>query len=111
MLIPSLVLLVGRSVTLVAEGFALEADEQLGFQTTYSNGSYGQIAADVEFLKGPGSRQGAIFVVGDPLYYWLADRGHAIVQSGWTLEYYFPDQWRAMAEEVDSALPVYVFVK
>jgi hypothetical protein len=109
-LIPSLVFLVGRSITLVADGFALEADQRLAFQSTYSNGSYGQIAADVEFLKGSGSRQGPIFVVGDPLYYWLAGRGHAIVQSGWTLEYYFPDQWRAMAAEVDAALPVYVFV-
>ena len=110
MLIPSVVFLVSRSATLVADGLALNPAERLAFQTTFSNGSYGQIAADVEFLKSPGSRHGPIFVVGDPLNYWLADRRQAIVQSGWTLEYYFPDQWRAMAEEVESALPVYVFV-
>jgi hypothetical protein len=110
MLIPSAVFLVSRSVTLVRAGFALEAEQRLSFQTAYSGGSYGQIAADVDFLKAPGSRPGAIFVAGDPLYYWLAGRGHAIVQSGWTLEYYFTDQWRAMAQEVEAALPVYVFV-
>ncbi len=110
MLIPSAVFLVSRSATLVADGFALEPDQRLAFQTTFSNGSYGQIAADVEFLMAPGSRPGPIFVAGDPLYYWLAGRGHAIVESGWTLEYYFTDQWRAMAQEIEAALPAYVFV-
>lgn len=110
MLIPSVVFLVSRSATLVADGLALNPTQRLDFQTTFSNGSYGQIAADVEFLKSRGARPGPIFVIGDPLYYWLGERGQAIVQSGWTLEYYFPDQWRSMAEEVDSALPVYVFV-
>ncbi|HUP17632.1 MAG TPA: hypothetical protein VM848_16490 [Acidimicrobiia bacterium] len=99
-----------RSATLVADGLALNPTQRLALQTTFSNGSYGQIAADVEFQKSRRSLQGPIFVVGDPVYYWLADRRHAIVQRGWTLEYYFPEQWRAMAAEVDSPLPVYVFV-
>ena len=110
MLIPSAVFFFGRSITLAADGFALEADQRLSFQTTYSNGSYGQIAADVEFLKAPGARLGPIFVAGDPLYYWLSGRGPATVQSGWTLEFYVTDQWRAMAQEVESALPPYIFV-
>ena len=110
MLIPSAVFLVGRSATLASDGFALEAGQRLSFQTTYSNGSYGLIAADVEFLNAPGSREGPIFVAGDPLYYWLSDRGHAIAESGWTLEYYVEDQWRNMTAELESALPPYVFV-
>jgi hypothetical protein len=110
MLIPSAVFLVGRSATLASDGFALEPGQRLSFQTTYSNGSYGLIAADVEFLNAPGSREGPIFVAGDPLYYWLSDRGHAIAESGWTLEYYVEDQWRNMTAELESALPPYVFV-
>ena len=110
MLIPSVVSLAGRSATLVGGGLALEADQRLSFQSVYSGGLYGQISVDVEFLKTPGSRQGPIFVAGDPLYYWMSGRPHAITQSGWTLEYYIDEQWQAMAAEVDSASPVYVFV-
>lgn len=110
MLMPSMVSLVRRSVNLARYDFALESDQRISFQSENSNGSYGQISDEVEFLKVPGSRPGPIFVAGDPLYYWLGGRAHAIAQSGWTLEYYVTDQWRVMAEEIDTALPVYIFV-
>jgi hypothetical protein len=110
MVLSSAVSLVERSVTLASYGFALESDQRSAFQSKYSHGLYRQISDDVEFLRAPGSRPGPIFVAGDPLYYWIAGREHAIAQSGWTLQYYFTAQWRLMAEEIGTAMPVYVFV-
>lgn len=110
LLLPAAVSLTERSSNLIEHGFAVEDDQRLAFQSIYSNGLYNQVSSDVAFLRASRSRAGPIFVAGDPLYYLMSGRQPAIALSGWSLEYFLADQWKTLAEQVDSALPAYVFV-
>ena len=105
------ILAVGRlTLTLVEHGLTLDPAERLAFQNEYSGGDYNTITSDVQFLKGPSSQQGDIYVAGDPLYYWLSGRGQATSLNGWALEFFLVEQWEELAGQLESSHASYVFM-
>jgi hypothetical protein len=111
MMLPVGTALAGRLTTLAGDDFGTSEVGRAAFQGHFSGDLYTQITADVAFLKTHESRDGAMFVAGDPLYYWLSGRTQAITLNGWALEYYFQDQWTALADQVETAMPTYVFIQ
>lgn len=102
---------VGRLTrTLVEHGLTIDPAERLAFQIEYGGADYAIITTDVQFLKGPSSQQGDIYVAGDPLYYWLSGRGQATSLNGWALQFFLVEQWEELAAQLEASQASYVFV-
>ncbi len=65
---------------------------------------------DTAFLRDPSSLPGAIYVIGDPFYYYLAGRPQAVPIPGAWFENYDPGSWDVISEHLARRLPPYVFV-
>ncbi|MBL8866050.1 MAG: hypothetical protein JNK93_10875 [Planctomycetia bacterium] len=57
------------------------------------------------------SRSGSIFVCGDPLVYWFANRNPAVPISGWSLELYHAAKRSELAAQLRAARPAAIFVQ
>lgn len=108
--LPMLILLGRPALSLVQNRLALDPVDRAAFQNRLSNGEYEQVGAEVQFLDDAGSRQGDIYVAGDPLYYWLSGRGQATSLNGWALEFFLEEQWIELANQLDASQAPYVFV-
>jgi hypothetical protein len=111
LMVPVSAALLGRAAKLAGNDFGTSEAGRTAFQGHFSGDLYSRITGDVAFLKTHESRDGAIFVAGDPLYYWLSGRTQAVPLNGWALEYYFHDQWTTLADQVETAMPTYVFIQ
>lgn len=73
---------------------------------------YRQIQGEVTFLSEPSSLQGKIFVCAQPLYYYLSKRSPALASNGWMPEFFLPDQWNQLSEELAlKPLPAYIIIE
>ena len=72
---------------------------------------YRRIASEVAFLaetKGAGEK---IFVVGQPLYYYLSGRAPAISSNGWMQEFFLNKEWQQLEAQLIETKPKYIFVE
>jgi hypothetical protein len=53
---------------------------------------------------------GAIYVLGDPLVYFLSGRAQGPSINGWSPEWLLPEQWQLLAQELDTQKPARIFV-
>ncbi len=53
---------------------------------------------------------GRIYVLGDPLIYYLAGQPQPISLNGWSPEWLLPDQWEDLRAQLSEANPRYIFV-
>jgi len=75
-------------------------------------GAYYKFLPEVSFLKQPGARPGPIYVVGNPLFYWLSGRDQAVARSGGVMTTYRgADDWSETAAQLRRVRPPYVFVQ
>ncbi|MDZ4288605.1 MAG: hypothetical protein U0984_11635 [Prosthecobacter sp.] len=51
-----------------------------------------------------------IYVFGNPLYLYLAERRQAMAEHGWSWETYLPSQWAALPEKLRAAKPAWLFI-
>lgn len=73
---------------------------------------YRQIQGEVAFLSEPNSRPGKIFVCAQPLYYYLSKRSPALATNGWMPEFFLPEQWNQLNEELTAKpLPAYIVIE
>lgn len=54
-------------------------------------------------------QQNEIFVAGDPLIYYYSGRNQATVQNGWGLQFFIPEQWLILQDELTRSKPGYIF--
>ena len=74
------------------------------------NPKYPTVFLATAFLRDPSSLPGAIYVIGDPFYYYLAGRPQAVPIPGAWFENYDPGTWDVISGHLARRLPPYVFV-
>lgn len=70
--------------------------------------AYAEARAIARWLDG---RPGSVFVCGDPLVYWFANRIPAVPISGWSLELYHAAKRSELAAQLRAARPAAIFVQ
>jgi hypothetical protein len=98
-----------KSVTLVNNNFALTEDTRLKYQTVFRK-KYPSLHSEGKFISQSGSLAGEIYVAGDPSIYYFSGRTQATILRGWALEYFLPEQWSRLIEQLDSSKPPYIFI-
>ncbi len=94
---------------MVQSGFNLTPAGQQRYQSlSYSR--YGVALEETAFLKQPGSLPGNIYVIGEPIFYLLADRAQAVPLLGCVPEILLTEQWTALMSQLTAAKPPYIFV-
>lgn len=84
---------------------------QKELQITGSNiENYTLIAAETGFLTAENQRS-KIFVISDPLYYYLSNSSPAISSNGWMPTLFTDVEWRKLNYEMQTQKPEYVFVE
>ena len=71
---------------------------------------YKSISADTSFLKKEGSKA-AIFVVSNPLYYYLSDSSPIFASNGAMSDMFTDSEWRRLDREMSEKLPDYIFIE
>ncbi|MCC5615291.1 hypothetical protein LC605_09420 [Nostoc sp. CHAB 5836] len=98
-----------KSVSLVNHNFALAEDTRLKYQSIFRD-KYPSLRSEAELISQPGSLPGEIYVAGDPSIYYFSNRTQATSLRGWALEYFLPEQWIKLLEQLDSSKPPYIFI-
>src|SRR5262249_43982549 len=66
---------------------------------------------EVSFLAELDAAPGPIWVVGNPLYYWLSGRDQAIARNGGSFIEYAPtDEWSGITRSLEQAKPADIYV-
>jgi hypothetical protein len=104
--------LVHKTETLVKRHFALTPADRAAYQAEVSfDRAIPRILDDAGFLMRPEARSGAIWVMGNPLIYWLTGREQAVPRNGASfIEYATVEEWTRLTRSLEVAQPVYVFV-
>ncbi|MBK8176749.1 MAG: hypothetical protein IPK66_16280 [Rhodospirillales bacterium] len=68
-------------------------------------------AADAAAFLEVHAPPGPIYVFGDPTIHLLSGREQAIPQQGSAWDFYLPDQWRRLPDELRASRPVWVFIE
>ncbi|MBD2244047.1 hypothetical protein [Nostoc sp. FACHB-888] len=98
-----------KSATLVNNNFALTEDTRLKYQTVFRK-KYPSLHSEGNFISQAGTLAGEIYVAGDPSIYYFSGRTQATILRGWALEYFLPEQWSSLIEQLDSSKPPYIFI-
>ncbi|MEH2414369.1 hypothetical protein [Nostoc sp.] len=98
-----------KTVFLVNNNFALAENTRLKYQTIFRP-KYPSLRSEANFISQPGSLPGEIYVAGDPSIYYFSGRTQATSLRGWALEYFLPEQWTELLQQLDSSKPPYIFI-
>jgi len=71
---------------------------------------YSTAVTDDAVLSAAGAMPGPIYVLGNPLIYYLSDRPQGAAINGWSPEWLLDDQWRDLSRDLRLKKPVYIFV-
>lgn len=104
-----LVLLGNKAGYFILDSQALFAGDSFVHRTRL-NPTYESIAKEVSFLSADDSQPGEIYVCGNPLYYYLSGRRQATTLNGWAMEFFLPNQWLQLIQEVEMTRPPYIFI-
>ncbi|NEQ52169.1 MAG: hypothetical protein F6K11_18850, partial [Leptolyngbya sp. SIO3F4] len=108
LLVPSLGLSV-KSLWLMKSGLALQPEQRLQYQMLIQD-DYKISLDEIALISKPGNQAGDIFVMGNPLIYYLSGRNQSGPINGWSLEWLMPFQWEELAQQLATYQPVYIFV-
>jgi len=109
---PSLGPWAGEVLALARNGFAL-TPQSLSRQLDEANPGrvYPKVRDEVSFLSEPGAIPGPIWVVGNPLYYWLSGRDQAVARNGGSfIEYASIEEWDRITQSLEQARPAYIYI-
>jgi hypothetical protein len=95
--------------TMVRSQFNLSESGQRRYQAAVSP-YYKAAIAETAFLSQPNSRPGPIYVMGNPIFYLMADRAQATSMNMWSPEIFLANQWAMVARQINEAQPPYIFV-
>ncbi len=99
----------GQKVTPYLKVFVEQRGDVLDFQKII-NATYATAHRSTRFLVDKTALPGRIYVLGDPLYYYLSDRRPALPIIGWPWAYFLQTQWDRVAGQLDAARPPYIYV-
>ncbi len=102
-----------KATFLAKDGFALSPRGLETHQFRMSRGeTYFRLVPEVRFLTRPDARPGPIYVIGDPLVYWLSGRKQAVPRSGGILTSFLTaSEWAKIVADLRAARPPYLFVQ
>jgi hypothetical protein len=69
---------------------------------------YASSLADARWLDS--QYPGEIYVLGNPLIYYLSNRKQDIPLNGWTPERFLPGQWDELVQQLTASQPRYIFI-
>ncbi len=72
--------------------------------------AYREAKIEAAWVCQPNRLPGPIYVCGDPLIYWFADRRPAVPISGWSLEMYPRVVRNELVDSIQQQRPVYIFL-
>lgn len=98
-----------KSLWLMKSGLALEPEQRLQYQMLIQD-DYKVALDEIAIISKPDSQPGDIFVMGNPLIYYLSGRNQAGPINGWSLEWLMPFQWQELHQQLRTYKPVYIFV-
>jgi hypothetical protein len=74
------------------------------------NADYAKIHRSTRFLVDKMALPGAIYVLGDPLYYHLSGRRPALPIIGWPWKYFLQSQWEQVPKQLRAARTPYIYI-
>jgi len=86
----------------------INIETRLGYKNLYQY-NYLQIKNDVKFLVTENKISG-IYICGDPLYYYLANKTQAVSLNGWCLELYLDGQYIELIKELKNKAPEFIYI-
>ncbi|MEH1944689.1 MAG: hypothetical protein V7L01_31360 [Nostoc sp.] len=98
-----------KSVILARNNFALAEDTRFKYQTSF-RAKYPLLRSEADFISQPESLPGNIYVAGDASIYYFSGRTQATSLRGWALDYFLPEQWPKLIEQLDLSKPPYIFI-
>jgi len=98
-----------KTLPLVRHGGALDEESRLAYRETVSP-DYRTAVAETRFLAAGDSHPGAIFIAGNPLYYFVSGRDQAVGLNGWAMELFVPEQWVELTDQLRASKPPYIFL-
>lgn len=98
-----------KSLWLMKSGLALQPGQRLQYQMLIQD-DYETSLDEIALISKPDSQSGDIFVMGNPLIYYLSGRNQAGPINGWSLEWLMPFQWQQLEQQLITYKPVYIFV-
>jgi hypothetical protein len=109
LVVPALVRVsrVGRDVA--GHGFALGTGDRAELRADLEP-AYARATAWAHRIDAPGSPRGDVYVLGNPLDLFVADRRQSVSINGWSPEQYPEDVWRRVRRELARARPVELVV-
>lgn len=99
----------GQKITPLIENFALQEGTVQSYQEIM-NGDYRTIYRSTRFLVDEAALSGNIYVLGDPLYYYLSGRQPALPIIGWPWRFFLNEQWNRLADDLNRTRPNYIYV-
>lgn len=99
-----------RTIEAVACGALTDAAAARDLVARRSGGAYDYFARLTEFLLAPGAAPGAIYVLGNPLAYWVSGRPPAVAMPG-GMSIYTAREWEIIARELAAARPPYILLE
>jgi hypothetical protein len=109
LLVPAVVR-VGRISTDVARhGYALGSDDRVALRVDLEP-AYERASAWAAHLRRSDTPAGGVYVLGNPLDLYLADRRQVVSVNGWSPEQYPEDVWRRVRRELARERPVELVV-
>jgi hypothetical protein len=109
---PMLNSIMAKGCVLARYHFAITKEDRFRYQSDrflYPDSLYPSVIQETKFLSDRGSLPGAIYVIGNPLFYYLSGRPQAIAPTG-GFELFLTEQWKWVATELRQATPPYIFV-
>jgi hypothetical protein len=99
----------GKLQALAAHGFATDAEARVAFQRS-TNAAYRAADEDLARLQAGEVLPGPLYVFGDPVLLWRAERPQAAAVHGWGPEKLVPRAWQELARDLDASPPPYIIV-
>ncbi len=72
--------------------------------------AYASAAEEVKAISDVAPAIADVYVLGDPLIYYLLGKGQAVPLNGWSPEWFLHEQWVELAQQLESKRPQYIFV-
>lgn len=109
LLVPAAIRLGGTARDVATHGFALSANDRAELRADLEP-DYKPATAWARQLHQPGAPKGGVYVLGNPLDLYLADRTQTVSINGWSPEQYPQSVWYRINREIKQARPVELVV-
>src|ERR1051326_7279274 len=101
---------IGRSDEVVASGSLVDPAAARELLARRRGGAYAHFARLPGVPRAPDPERGPIYVLGNPLAYWISGRAPALAMPG-GMSIYTAHEWATIARELAAARPTYLLIE